>query len=54
MNIAILLGSVRKERQSHKIGLYLKNKLEERGIVTRVIDLAANPLPLLETPIALV
>lgn len=48
MNIAILLGSIRKERQSHKVGLYLRNKLRNRAIETTVIDLAASPLPLLE------
>lgn len=46
MKIAILLGSVRKERQSHKIAHYLQTRLQEKGIIADLIDLAENPLPI--------
>lgn len=49
MKTAIILGSVRQGRQSHKAGYYLKEKLEERFVETTIIDLAATPLPILET-----
>ena len=48
MKVAIIIGSIRIGRQSHKVGLYLEEKLQERGILTDLIDLAENPLPLLE------
>ena len=28
MKVAIIVGSIRKERQSHKVGLYLKRVLD--------------------------
>lgn len=48
MKIAILLGSVRMGRQTHKIAYYLKKKLENRNIKTDLIDLVENPLPVLK------
>lgn len=45
MKIAILLGSVRKGRQTHKAAYYLKQKLSDRNIATDLIDLAKEPLP---------
>lgn len=48
MKIAILLGSVRIGRQSHKIARYLQTRLQEKGITADLIDLAENPLPIME------
>jgi len=48
MKVAIVLGSVRKGRQSHKVAYYLENMLKKRGIETDIIDLTVSPLPLLE------
>ena len=48
MKIAILLGSVRMGRQTHKAAYYLKKKLENRNIETDLIDLAEEPLPVLK------
>jgi azobenzene reductase len=48
MKITILLGSARKGRQSHKVANYLNNELVKRGFNTDLIDLAEDPLPVLE------
>jgi azobenzene reductase len=48
MKVAVLLGSVRKGRQSHKVAYYLERLLNESGIETDLIDLSESPLPLLE------
>ena len=47
MKIAILLGSIRAERQSHKVAQYLEKKLNDFGLETDLIDLALDPLPLM-------
>ena len=47
MKTAILLGSVREGRQSHKIAFYLQTRLREKGITADLIDLAENPLPIM-------
>ncbi len=46
MRIAILTGSVRPARKSHKVAYYLKEQLEERNTVTDLIDMRNNPLPI--------
>lgn len=46
MKTAILTGSIRKGRQSHKVAIFLKTKLEEKGIEVELIDLREHPLPL--------
>jgi azobenzene reductase len=46
MKIAILLGSIRAARQSHKVGYYLKEELSKRSIDADLIDLAETPLPI--------
>lgn len=48
MRVAILLGSARAGRQSHKVAYYLEKNLKERGIETDLIDLAKDSLPILE------
>jgi NAD(P)H-dependent FMN reductase len=48
MKVAILTGSVRSGRQSHKIAHHLERKLRERGAEADRIDLAETPLPILE------
>lgn len=48
MKIAILLGSTRIGRQSHKIARYVDGALRARGVTTDLIDLAEDPLPILE------
>ncbi|MGD8426487.1 MAG: NAD(P)H-dependent oxidoreductase [Balneolaceae bacterium] len=47
MKLAILLGSVRMGRHTHKAAYYLKNELINRNIETDLIDLAEDPLPIL-------
>jgi azobenzene reductase len=48
MKVALLLGSIRLGRQTHKIAYYLENKLKERGVETTMIDLLHYQLPLME------
>lgn len=48
MKVAVLLGSIRKGRQTHKVAHYLQNLLAQRNIHTDLIDMAENPLPVLE------
>lgn len=45
MKITIVLGSVRKERQSFRLAYYLQQRLLEKRIGTDLIDLAKTPLP---------
>ncbi|MEX1267614.1 MAG: NADPH-dependent FMN reductase [Balneolaceae bacterium] len=47
MKIAILLGSVRMGRQTHKAAYYLADKLENRNIEADLLDLAEIPLPVM-------
>lgn len=47
MKIAILSGSVREERQSHKVSYFLKRVLEKRNVEADLIDLAKEPLPIM-------
>jgi len=48
MKVAIILGSIRTGRQTHKIAYYVEKKLNERGIQTQMVDLMESPLPLME------
>lgn len=48
MKTAILLGSVRIGRQTHKAAYFLEQELTERGIETDLIDLAEDFLPILK------
>lgn len=48
MKCAIILGSIRIGRQSHKIAYYLENKIRQKGIDVTMIDLAEHPLPMME------
>ena len=50
MNVAILIGSVRKNRQSHSAAYYVAYTLEKRGYDTELVDLAKTPLPILGRP----
>ncbi len=45
MKVALIIGSVRTGRQSHKIAYYVENILHKRNIETAVIDLLKQPLP---------
>jgi len=47
MKIAILLGSVREGRQTHKIAYYVQKKLVERGHEVLMLDLGTEPVPLM-------
>jgi azobenzene reductase len=40
MQVALVIGSVRKERQSHKVAHYLEKVLQQRSITTDLIDLS--------------
>ena len=53
MRVAIMLGSVRIGRQTHKIAYYLQKLLEERGVSVDMIDLLHHPLPLMEERVQL-
>ena len=48
MRVAIILGSIRVGRQTHKIAYYLENKLQEREVEADMIDLLHYQLPLME------
>jgi azobenzene reductase len=50
MQVALVIGSVRKERQSHKVAHYLEKVLKQRGIMTDLIDLLKYPLPIYGLP----
>ena len=43
MKVAILIGSIRNGRQSHKIGHYLETRLKQRGILADLIDPVQKP-----------
>ncbi|MCC5940562.1 MAG: NAD(P)H-dependent oxidoreductase [Balneolaceae bacterium] len=47
MKVTILLGSVREGRESHRPAHYVALKLKEKEIETDLIDLAADPLPIM-------
>lgn len=42
MIIALLIGSCREGRQSHKIAYYLETELQQRAVSTDIIDLGGN------------
>jgi len=46
--IAVLLGSVRKDRQGHKLAGLVVKKLQARGHNVHLIDALAEKLPILE------
>lgn len=48
MKTAIILGSIRTGRQSHKVAYYLEQVLLQKGVDTDLIDLAKDSLPVLE------
>lgn len=48
MKIAILLGSVRTGRQTHKIAYYVERRLAERGHEVLMMDLGTDPVPLMD------
>lgn len=48
MRVAIILGSIRTGRQTHKIAYYLQNQLQHRDIQVEMIDLVQNQLPMME------
>lgn len=50
MKVAILLGTVRKGRKSHRAAHYIARALEKRRTETDLIDLAATPLPIFGSP----
>lgn len=48
MKIAILLGSVRTGRQTHKIAYYVEQQLIARGHEVLMLDLGIHPVPLMD------
>ncbi|HVU56452.1 MAG TPA: NAD(P)H-dependent oxidoreductase [Puia sp.] len=46
MEVSILLGSIRIERQSHRLAYYLRDQVTERGATVNMIDPKDYPLPL--------
>jgi NAD(P)H-dependent FMN reductase len=52
MKIAILLGSIRQERKSHRLAYYLKNQMMEKEVTVNLIDLKNFSLPLFGSEIS--
>lgn len=52
MTVSILLGSIRQERQSHRLALYLKNQMMAKGEAVNLIDLKDYSLPLFGSPVS--
>ncbi len=50
MKTAIISGSVREGRESHKAALYLAQKLNDQGIETDLVDLPEEALPIFGDP----
>lgn len=50
LRIAIVSGSVRPERLTHRLTEYLQHKLRTLGMESTVIDLARTPLPIFGDP----
>lgn len=48
MKCAIILGSIRIGRHSHRIAYYLENEMRQKGMDVIMIDLAEHPLPMME------
>jgi NAD(P)H-dependent FMN reductase len=48
LNIPILLGSVRRNRQSPKVALWLHRRLTAEGISSELLDLEELALPIME------
>lgn len=48
MKIAILLGSVRTGRQTHKIAYYVEQQLAARNHEVLMLDLGLHPIPLMD------
>ncbi|MGI9270268.1 MAG: NADPH-dependent FMN reductase [Woeseiaceae bacterium] len=48
LNIAVIYGSVRRDRQGIKAARFMVRKLEERGHAVSLIDPKEHPLPLLD------
>lgn len=46
MKVTIVLGTVRKGRQSHRAAQYVARSIRERGVEAELIDLAKLPLPI--------
>ncbi|HTN37036.1 MAG TPA: NAD(P)H-dependent oxidoreductase [Arachidicoccus sp.] len=52
IEVSILLGSIRQERQSHRLAYYLKNKVIDKNWTVNLIDLKDYPLPLFGSTIS--
>ena len=48
MNIAIILGSVRRDRNGSKVGVWIRKKLEERDHNVTLVDPVELDLPILD------
>jgi NAD(P)H-dependent FMN reductase len=48
LHIAVIYGSVRRERQGIKAARFIVRKLEERGHTATLVDAKEHPLPLLD------
>lgn len=46
MKVILLLGTVRKGRQSHSAGLYVLKSLQARGVDAELVDFVKMPLPI--------
>lgn len=45
MEVAIVLGSIRQERKSHRLAYYLRDQITGKGAAVNLIDLKNYPLP---------
>ena len=48
LNIAVIYGSMRRERQGIKAARFIVNKLEARGHDVALVDAKEYPLPILD------
>jgi NAD(P)H-dependent FMN reductase len=48
LNLVMLYGSVRRDRQGIKAARFVKRQFEERGHIVELIDALAEPFPLLD------
>ena len=52
MEVSILMGSIRPERQSHRLAYYLKDQMLEKKVTVNLIDLRNYSLPLFGSAIS--
>ncbi len=51
MNVLIILASIREARQTHRLAHFLNQRLEQRGVNVRLLDLQKMDIPAFGTPV---